>query len=427
MSRAKFSRIRLVLGLATLVAWTCASVAILVVWDARRPTEPPRTFAPFAYGCTIEMPGPPLDVVLVGTEKARETSHYAVVLRRPWERYGIALKTTQPFDFGRENRFAELEAWLGEFQTQYKLAVNRAPAYSVAGDGLLKADGEYTSATFGRVVVRVVGAGSRLFLLVVAGSEVASGGPEVVRYFDSFRIVDQDLLDDAKRSAALYEARRRRETRLRKLESALYLRADFGLPSPLLYWPCDDVDDDETLEAISKDDTFLDGAQPVPSPCGGGLRLPLDDRPALVWQLDDELRTPWTIGLWLKVPEGDVEVLRTEAAMIDVRGDRLRFLRFDWAGATVYAETEKPKPGSWIHLAVTSSDFGNLTAYVNGKTVGEERGQGAEREKTVLQTLAVGMRRGESTAIVIDELVLFSVNLNDDELRRWSRLTSDPR
>jgi len=428
MTTAPFSRIRFVLGLMLLAGWSGAAVVALVAWDARRPMEPPRAFAPPAYGCTIEMPGPPQDVLLLGTQESREYSQYAAVLRHPWERYGLALVTSQPFDFNLDQPYADLEALLTQFQSQHRLSAGVPPRFTTAADGLLTADAEYRSVDFGTVVVRIVGAASRRYLLVVAGPDVSAIRPEIVRYFDSFRITDPDFLDAAKRREQFRQNRLRRDARVKRAAEALYLDPAANLPAPLLYWPCDEVEDEETLEVMQRNDSFVSNAKSVKSPAGRGLRFPSEAEPALIEELEVDLPPPWTIGLWVKVPTGDVEVLRTEGARIVFRQNRLRFQRFDWAGPVDVVVATKPEPGTWVHLAVLCSGFGNLSGYLNGELLEGKPGLQASQDRMILRNLAVGFHRGaEPLDMEIDELVLFRVNLNVHQIRTLATFTSDPK
>ena len=207
----------------------------------------------------------------------------------------------------------------------------------------------------------------------------------------------------------------------------MYLQPSARLPKPLAYWPCDDVEDDETLEVIRGNDAFVDGASAVPSPCGRGLRFPLTDRPALIEEIDDAPEL-WTLGLWFKVPDGDADVLRSDGPTIDFRGNRLRFGRFDWDGTREFAARPKPPPGTWIHAAFKHDDAGRLEVHLNGEFLGKTD-EIVEESDRPLKNLAVGFQHGgePGQTLEIDELVVFPVRLDQDQIRRLAKLTSDPK
>ncbi len=177
----------------------------------------------------------------------------------------------------------------------------------------------------------------------------------------------------------------------------------------------------------------------VPGKAGQALRLTGDD--AVHFPVDDEWLEPWkpfSVSMWIKIPEGleeavvlhrqggtDVGTFGTRLALFEGKL-RLEVSRF-WPGNAIAIEaTEEAPVGEWIHVVITNSGYGtgnSLGLFVNGVADHQVLRSGLQKDPQHRPGNQTGFAFGQQFRRVgfkdgeVDEVSFFTFALSPIEVR----------
>jgi hypothetical protein len=193
---APFPAWRVLIGIATVTMVTIAGLTFGTLWNAGWFGQIPREFEPYDLGCRVMMPGPVNETKMFQASQD-VMGEYCVRRNYPWESFGIA---AQDIDLkklkSRKDRTQLLDKSLKDFlppATEPPQFVDAVVSSYTARETIV------VHPKHGRIIARTILVGSRVFILVAAGKKITPDRADVAKFFGSFEVVEEDLLDDERK------------------------------------------------------------------------------------------------------------------------------------------------------------------------------------------------------------------------------------